>query len=151
MHARTGHSLIAVHQVFTLAEAVKEHRHRTNIETMRAEPHQVIQDAGHFIEHDTNILCARRRRNAEQLFDGQHIAMLVAHHRYVVEAIHVTDALVKGLRLRKLLRAPMQQADVRVRLLNNLSVHFENQAQHAMRRRVLRPEVHREILNLSHR
>ena len=45
----------------------------------------------------------------------------------------------------------MQQADVRIRFLDNLSVHFENQAQHAMCRGMLRPEVHCEILNLSHR
>ena len=45
----------------------------------------------------------------------------------------------------------MQQADVRIGALDNFAVHFENQPQHAVRRRMLRPEIHREVLNLSHR
>jgi hypothetical protein len=45
----------------------------------------------------------------------------------------------------------MQQTDVRIGSLNDFTVHFEDQSQDAVRGRVLRPEVHREILNLSHR
>ena len=35
-------------------------------------------------------------------------------------------------------------------LLDDLAVHLEHQAQHAVRRRMLRPEVQREVADLSH-
>ena len=39
---------------------------------------------------------------------------------------------------------------MRIGLLDDLAVHFEHQAQHAVRRRVLWSEVQREIAYLSH-
>ncbi len=46
----------------------------------------------------------------------------------------------------------MQQADMRIGLLNDLAIELEHQAQHAVRGRMLRPEIHRVIsdLRLSH-
>ncbi len=146
MHARARHRLVAVHQVLALAEAVQEHRHRADVEPVRAEPHQVIQDARDLVEHDADVLRANRRLDAEQLLDRQHVAVLVAHHRHVVEPVHVADRLVVRLRLGELLGRAMQQADVRVGALDHLAVHLQHEAQHAVRRRMLRPEVHREIL-----
>ena len=55
------------------------------------------------------------------------------------------------LGLREFLRGAMQQANMRVGFLNRLTVDFEDEAQHAMRSRMLRAEVHRITLNLSHR
>ena len=40
---------------------------------------------------------------------------------------------------------------MRVSAVYDLAFHLENKAQYAVGRRVLRPEVHREILDLSHR
>ena len=42
---RARHRLVGVHQVFALAETVQEHRHRADVETVQAEPQQVIEDA----------------------------------------------------------------------------------------------------------
>jgi hypothetical protein len=44
----------------------------------------------------------------------------------------------------------MQQADVRVRLLDDLAFHLQHQAQHTVRGRMLRAEVQREIMNICH-
>src|SRR3546814_167210 len=41
--------------------------------------------------------------------------------------------------------AAMEEADVRIDPLDDLSVHFQHHAQHAMRGRVLRAEVHHII------
>ena len=51
VHARAGHRLVAVHQVLALAEAVQEHGHRADVERVRAEPQQMIEDAGDLVEH----------------------------------------------------------------------------------------------------
>ena len=55
------------------------------------------------------------------------------------------------LALGELLGGAVQQADVRVGALDDLAVELEHQAQHAVRRRMLRPEVQRVVADLSHR
>jgi hypothetical protein len=145
-----GNGLVHVHQFLALLEAQQEHGHRADIETVRAEPHEVIQDARDFIEQHANVLSALGRLDAEQILDGQHVGVLVAHHRDVVEPVHVADRLVEGLGLRQLLGTPVQQADVRIRLLDDLTVELQHQAQHAVCGRMLRAEVHRVVADLAH-
>ena len=57
---------------------------------------------------------------------------------------------MKVLRFGELLGGAMQQADVRVGALDHLAVELEHEAQHAVRRRVLRAEVQRVVLDLGH-
>ena len=52
--------------------------------------------------------------------------------------------------LGELLRRAVQQADVRIGALDDLAVELQHEPQHAVRRRVLRPEVHRVVADLSH-
>jgi len=151
VHARTRDCFVAIHEIFAFPEAVEEHRHRTNIQAVRTEPHQVIQYAGDFIEHNANVFSACGHFDAKQLFDRQNIAVLIAHHRDVIESIHVADALVERLRLCQLFRPAMQQSHMRVCLLNGLALNLKNETQYTVRRRMLRAEVHCVALNLSHR
>ena len=67
----------------------------------------------------------------------------------VVEPVEVRDRLQVGLVLDQLLGAAMEQADVRVGALDGLAVHLQHQTQNAVRRRMLRPEVQREVLDLG--
>jgi hypothetical protein len=52
---------------------------------------------------------------------------------------------MNGLALGQLLGGAVQQADVRVGPLDDLAVQLQHQAQHAVRRRVLRAEVQRVV------
>ena len=151
MHARARHRLVDVHQLFALLEAEQEHRHGADVEAVRAEPHEVIQDARDLIEHHADVLRTLGRHDAEQALDGEHVGVLVAHHRDVIEPVHVADGLVERLRLGELLGAAVQQPDVRVGLLDDFAIELEHQAQHAVRRRMLRAEVHRVVADLGHR
>ena len=151
MHAGTGDGLVAVHERLALTEAIQEDRHGADVEPVCAEPHQVVQDAGDLIEHHPDVLRPQRRLDAQQLFDRQHIAVLVAHHGHVVEPVHVADALIERLVLGELLGRPVQQTDMRVGTLDHLAIELEHQAQHTVRGRMLRPEVHRVVLDLRHR
>src|ERR1700737_3211203 len=99
---------------------------------MRPQPHEVIEHTSDFIEHHTDVLRAFGWGDAEQLLDREHIRMLVAHHRDVVEAVHVTDRLVERLRLGELLGSPMQQADVWIGFLYGLAIHLEYETQHTV-------------------
>ena len=150
VHARARHRLVDVHQVLALAEAVEEDGHRADVEAVRAEPQQVVQDARDLVEHDADVLRAHRHLDAEQLLDRHHVGVLVAHHRHVVEPVHVRHRLDEGLVLGELLGGAVQQADVRVGALDHLAVELQHQAQHAVRRRMLRAEVQRVVADLSH-
>src|SRR6185312_5810664 len=70
---------------------------------------------------------------------------------HVVEPVHVADGLVEGLGLGELLGRAVQQPDVRVGLLDGLAIELEHQAQHAVRGRMLRAEIHRVVADLGQR
>jgi len=145
MHARTADGLVAVHQFLALAEAVQHHRHRAQVQRIGPQPHQVVQDPGDLVEHRADVLGALGRLDAHQLLDGQHVGVLVAHHRHIVQTIHVADRLVERLGLGQFFGAPVQQADVWVGTDDGFAVHLQDQAQHAVRGRMLRAEVHRVV------
>ena len=111
----------------------------------------MVENACNLIEHGADIACAQRRLDTQQLFDCQHITVLVAHHRDVVEAVHVADALVERLAFSQLFGAAMQQADMRICAHDGFTVHLENQTQHAVCSRMLRTKVDRIITYLRHR
>ena len=141
MHARAGYRLVGVHQFLALAERVQEHRHRAEIQTVGTDPHQVVQDAGDLVEHRADPLRAFRRLDPHQGFDRADVGVFVAHHRHVIQSIHVTDRLVEWLGFGELFGAAMQQPDVGIGALDDFAVHFQNQAQHAVRGRMLWAEI----------
>ena len=71
--------------------------------------------------------------------------MLLVHRRHVVEAVEIGQRLEIGLVLDQLLGAAVKQADMRVDALDDLAVELEHEAQYAVRRRVLRPEIDGEL------
>ncbi|MNM95999.1 hypothetical protein D3C81_1084630 [compost metagenome] len=148
MHTRAGDRFVAVHQLFAFAEGVQHHGHRTQIQAVGAQPHQVVQDAGDFVEHGADVLRTLRHLDTHQGFDGTHVGMLVAHHRAVIQAIHVADRLVVRLGFGQLLGRAVQQTNVRIGTNDGFAIHFQNQAQHTMRGRMLRAEVHRVVADL---
>src|SRR3569832_500557 len=109
----------------------------------------MIQQSLDFIEHHANILCSQRHFDAEQLFDRHHVSVLVAHHRYVIETIHVWHRLQISLLLGQFLGCPVQQAYMRVCALDDFTIELEHQSQNTMCRRMLRSEIQGVILDLS--
>jgi hypothetical protein len=79
-------------------------------------------------------------------FDGQAVADVVVHRREVVVAIGVGHKAVVGHRLADLLGAAMDVADIGARRGDDLAVGRDHHAQHAVRRRVLRPHVDFHVL-----
>ena len=43
----------------------------------------------------------------------------------------------------------MQQPDMRIAPLDDFTVHFDDQTKYTVRRRMLRPEIHREVFDLG--
>jgi hypothetical protein len=110
----------------------------------------MVQDARDLVEHHAHVLRADRHLDAEQPLDREHEGVLVTHHRDVVEPVHVRQVLEVGPVLRKLFGSSMQQANMGIGALNDFAVELKHQAQHAVRRRVLRPEIQRVVADLRH-
>src|SRR5450830_11983 len=89
MQTRTRHCLVAIHQIFTFTECIQEHRHRTNVESMRTDPHQVIQNTGNFIEHHANVLSTHWNFESQHFLNRHDVRVLIRHHRHVIETIHI--------------------------------------------------------------
>jgi hypothetical protein len=101
----------------------------------------VVQHARDLVEHHADVLRTKRHFDAHQLFDGHDVGVLVAHHRHVVETVHVGHGLQEGLVFGELFRRAMQQADVRIGTLDHFAVELEHQAQHTVRGRMLGPKL----------
>ena len=96
--------------------------------------------------------CPRLRHfQAEQPLDRQAEGVLLVHRRDVVEPVEIGHRLQVGLVLDQLLGAAMEQADMRIDALDDLAVELQHEAQHAMRRRMLRPEIDVEVADVGFR
>jgi hypothetical protein len=71
--------------------------------------------------------------------------VLLVHGRDIIKPVEVRQSLQIGLGFDQLFDPAMEQADVRVDPNDNFSVQFDHEPKHAMRRRMLRPKVDREI------
>ena len=142
METRTGHALIEFHQQFALLEHPQERRDGTHIHGIGRDIEQVIEDARHLVEHHADILAAQRHLETQQLLDGQHKRMLLAHRADVIEAVEIGNGLRIGLVFDQLLGAAVQQADMRIDPAHDFAVHFHDHAQNTVGRGMLRPEIH---------
>ncbi len=88
---------------------------------------------------------ALRHGDADQLLDRERISVLLVHRRDVVEPVEIGQRLEIGLVLDQLLGAAMEQADMRIDALHHLAVELEHETQHAVRGRMLRPEIDGEL------
>ncbi len=144
-----GRRLVELHQLLALLVAPQRRGERADIQRVAGHVQQVVQDAGDLGEHRPDPLRPLRRRDAEQLLRAEREGVLHAHGRHVVEPVEIRHRLHVGLVLDQLLGAAMQQADMRVGTLHHLAVHLQDQAQHAVRGRVLRAEIDRVAVDLD--
>ena len=150
VHARAGNRFVDIHQIFAFAEGVQRHGHCAHVKRVTAHPEQMIQDARHFVEHGADVARAFRHFDPCEFFHRQAVGVFVTHHGNVVEAIHIGHGLRPGARFRQFFGATVQETDVRVGAFDLLAVQFQDHPQHAVRCRVLRPEIQGEIANVGH-
>ena len=149
VHARARDPLVKAHQIFAQLEQPQVRRHRADVHHMTAEVERVVHDPRQLGEQHAEILGAQRHFEIEQLLDGEHVAVLLAHRRRVIEPVEIGQSLQIGLVLDQLLGAAVEQADMRIEPLDDLPVQLHHQPQHAVRRRVLGAEIDRVILDVD--
>jgi len=101
----------------------------------------MVQDAGDFTEQGTDVLGANWNVDVKQLLDSQREALLVGHHRDIVESVKVWQGLEVCPVLDELLCASVQQSNVGVGAHNLFTVQLENQTQHTVGGGMLGTEV----------
>ena len=145
MHARAGGALIKHHQLFALFKAPQRRGQRADVHRLRGDVEQMRQDAADLAIEHADQLPAARHRDAEQLFRREAKRVLLVHRRDVIEPVEIRDRLQIRLVLDQFFGAAMQEPDMRIDALDDLAIEFQHQAQHAVRRRMLRSEIDREV------
>ncbi len=141
VHPLPRDELEQVEDRLPLAEAVPEHRDRPQLERRRAEEDEMRVDPVELAEEHPHPLRLRRHLELEQLLDREHEHELVVLVADVVDPLGERDALPVRLRLHRLLEAGVEVADHGRDADDLLAVEVDDQAQHAVRRRVVRAEV----------
>jgi hypothetical protein len=145
MHAAARRALIERHQLFAFLKTPQRRGQRAHVHRLRGDIEKMRQQAADFTVERADELGALRYREAEQPFRGQAEGVLLVHWRDVIEPVEVWDRLQIGFGFDQFLRAAMQEPDMRIDALDHLAVKLKDQAQHAVGRRMLRPEIHGEI------
>jgi hypothetical protein len=144
VHPHAGDHLEQVEHLVALAQAVEEQRDGTQLDAGRAQEDQVAVDPVQLGEQGADPLRPLRHLDADQLLDGAHVGQLIGEEAQVVHPRGVGDALPVRLLLEVLLEPGVHVADVGVQADHHLAVEGDDQPQHAVRRRVVGPEVDRD-------
>ena len=118
-------------------------RQAAQVERQPADEQGVAGDAVELPGEHADVLRAARHLEVEQLLGGQHRHRLAEHRGDVLERVAVADRVVPVAVLADLLDAAVEVAEHRIEVHDPLAVDLEHDAQHAVRRRVLRAEVDR--------
>ena len=108
---------------------------------------EMMRDSSH--RDHAQHLAALGDLDAEQPLGAERERDVVARRVEIVLAVGPRDDLIVLAVLADLLEAAVQVADVRNAAHDRLAVELEHEAQHAVRRRVLRPDVDEHVLALE--
>jgi hypothetical protein len=128
-----------------LAECVEDRRDRTELERVRAEEHQVVEDPVELGHQGADPDRPLGHLQAHHPFDREHHAELVGESRQPVVPVRQHDDLAVVADLEQLLRAAVHVPDDRLAGDDPLAVQGDPQPQHAVRRRVLRADVQHHV------
>ena len=145
VHAGARGALVERHQILALLEAPERRRERADVQRLRRDVEDVRQQPPDFGKQHADKLAALGQLDAEQLLRRQAEGMLLIHRRDIVEPVEIGHRLHIGLVLDQLLGAAMQQPDMRIDALDDFAVELQHHAQHAVRGRMLRPEIDGEV------
>ena len=146
VHPRAGRRLHEVLHHLALDERVEDRRHRPQLQRERAREHQVVQDAVPLREHRADPLRAIRDLDAGQALHGDRPPELVVERADPVVTVHQDQDLARVAVLGELLGRAVHVADHRLGAGDDLAVQLQDHPEHAVGRRVLRPDVEDHLL-----
>ena len=146
VHAQPGEELEQVQDLLALPEAVGHAGERAELHPAGRERDEVRADPVDLHEEHPGDLGPRRDLDAEQPLDRHAVGGLGEQRREVVAPGHERDALRPGAVLAVLLDAGVQVADDQAAVGHGLAGDLQDEAEHAVRGRVLRPHVDDDAL-----
>ena len=149
VQAGAAHPLAKFHEDLALLETPQHGRHGANVHGEGADVEDVVEQAADLGVQDPDVLGTGRRLDAQEFLGSQREGVLLVLRRHVIEAVEIGHGLQIVLVFDQLLGAPVQHSDMGVGALDHLAVHLQHQAKDAVRRRMLRPEVHGQVLDLG--
>ena len=126
--ARPGHHLDELPQVFAGLDHVEKDRKRSQLHGTGAHAGEVVRDPGDLRHDHPDVVAALRDRQAEELLDGHAVAHVVDERRDVVEPVGIRNDAVVVDRLRHLLEAAVEVANLHVGVDDLLPVERGNDA-----------------------
>src|SRR5690606_16979991 len=145
VHPPAGDLLHDVLEFLPLPERVEDRGDAAELQRIGAEEHQVVEHPVQFGEQRAQPHGALGDLHAEHALHGEDHTQLVGECRQPVVPVGEHDDLAVVPRLEQLLRAPVHVADHRLRAGDEFAVQHQLQAQHAVRRRMLRADVQHHV------
>ena len=153
VHAQAADRLEAVEDQLTVAEAARHDRQRADLHAPGGDADQVRADAVELEHQDPDVLrpLGHLVLDLQESLDGGDVGGLVRERGHVVHAGAERDALRPRAVLHVLLDARVQVADAGPGVGDGLSVDLQHEAEHAVRRRVLRAHVDDDVVAVGQR
>ena len=93
VHPGSAGSLVELHHLLPLLEEPEEGRDAAHVKNVRPDAHDVVEDPGQLPEQDADVLGPQGNVDVEELLHGEAVALLIAHHAHVVQAVEVWQSL----------------------------------------------------------
>ncbi len=149
VHPRPADRLDDVEHMLAIGEHVEDGRQGAQVLGEGAVEDQVRGDPEQLGHHDPDHFRPVRHLDARQHLHGQQIGQVVHDAAEVIDAVRVGDVRVPGLAFAHLFGAAMVKADLRHDVHDFLVVQLGHQPQHAVRARMLRPDVQEHQIALA--
>src|SRR5262245_20583540 len=149
VHASSRGALIKHHELLALFESPERRRERADVHRLRGHIRQMRKQPPDLAIEHADELGALGHGETEQLLGREAEGVLLVHRRDVIESVEIRNRLQVGLVLDQLLGPSVQQADMRIDALDHFAVELQYETQHAVRGRVLRPEIDGEVTRRS--
>ena len=139
--ARAGDAFQQIENLLPVIERIEQRREPAQIQQEGAPPDQMAGDAVQLGGDDADILRPRRHLQLRRPLDRPDKRVRVGHRRQIINAAGIGQELRVSAVLAHLLLHPVDVAADRFGADDILAVHRHLDAQHAVCRRMLRPEV----------
>src|SRR6266403_615517 len=149
MHAGARGALVKYHELFALFKTPQRRRQGANVHRLGGNVEQIREQPSDLAIQHADQLASSGNRDAKQLFGRQAERMFLVHRRNIVEPIEVGQRLQVGFMLDQFFGTAMEQTDMGIDAPDYLTVEFQDEAQHPVRRRMLRSKIDREIAERS--
>src|SRR5207248_2293765 len=127
--------------LFALAQAPEKNCDRADVQSVRCEPEQVRCYAIKLSQDCAYVMSARRNIKSHHLLDGFDPDKSVRDRRKIIEPVPVRRYHRILPTLSNLLHRAMQVSNIAVEINHRLAIKPKDDAQHAVRRRMLRPHI----------